>query len=168
MYVGLNADSGGQWNSVDAAALAGFPGDSWWDRSAYAGSLALDRALADPGRTLELMPTKFVTMWGDESYAPDYAFARIQQPRVIEVGRGLAQAFWVVLCLLAAIGVLVERHRPRPATLVIGTTIASIALIHLVLEVHGRYHSYLLPLFCLLAAAGGEWLIRRRAEPASA
>jgi hypothetical protein len=168
MYVGLNAEAGGQWNPTDAAALATFPGDTWWDRSAHAGSLAIDRALEDPGRTIGLMPTKFVTLWGDEAYAPDYAFVRVQEPRVVEVGRGLAQAFWLILCLLAAIGLLVDRRQPRPAALVIGTTIATVALIHLVLEVHGRYHSYLVPLLCVLAAAGGAWLVERRAARAGA
>ena len=168
VYVGMNAESGGQWNSLDAAALAGFPGDSWWDRSAHAGSLALDRALEDPGRTLGLLPTKFVTLWGDEAYAADYAFGRVQQPRVIAVALGLSQAVWVVVCVLAAVGVVVDRRRGRPATLVLGTTVAVIALIHLLLEVHSRYHSYLLPLLCVLAAAGGAWLVERRAETAQA
>jgi hypothetical protein len=42
----------------------------------------------------------------------------------------------------------------RPAVLLIGLIVTLVAFTHLALEVHGRYHSYLVPLLCVLAAAG--------------
>lgn len=43
-------------------------------------------------------------------------------------------------------------------TLLIGMILILVALAHLVLEVHGRYHAYLVPLLWLLAAAAFDRL----------
>ena len=161
LYVGANRESGGQWNAADAARLAEFPGDTWWDRSRFAGSLALDRVLEDPAGSLALLPTKFATLWDSESYAASYAVRARVITRDVHVGWLVTQLFWTLLAVLAAVGMWAGRRDPRPAALLIGMTITLVAVTHLALEVHSRYHAYLVPLFCLLAAAGVQALHRR-------
>ena len=160
MYVGANREHGGQWNAEDAARLAGFPGDSWWERSDHAGSLVVERVMEDPAGSLALLPTKFGTLWGSETYAASYALREGPITREVHVGWLTSQLFWAALTVLATLGMYVARRDLPPAALLIGMTITLVAVTHLALEVHSRYHAYLVPLFCLLAAVGARQLVR--------
>lgn len=159
LYVGANREHLGQWNAEDAARLAEFPGDSWWDRSEYAGRLAMDRVLEDPAGSLAMLPAKFALVWGNETYAATYALRAGSITREVQTGWLASQLFWTPLVFLAAVGMYGARRDPRPAAYLIGMTITLVALTHLALEAHSRYHAYLVPLFCLLAAAGAEALV---------
>ncbi|MDQ3689949.1 MAG: glycosyltransferase family 39 protein [Chloroflexota bacterium] len=161
LYVGANREHGGGWNAEDAARLAAFPGSSWWERSEYAGSLALDRMLEDPVASLQLLPRKFSTLWGDEKYAAQYALSSGSDTHGIYLGWLASQLFWAPLVALATLGMLAERHRPRSASLLIGMTVTVVAVTHLLLEVHGRYHASVVPLLCVLAAVGADALAAR-------
>jgi hypothetical protein len=162
LYVGANREHGGQWNAEDAQRLAGFPGDTWWERSAHAGSLVADRVAEDPLGSLALLPRKFATTWGDESYASGYA---LDEPGAAV--EGVVQLWWLLIIALATFGIWSWRQRRGPAVaLLIGTMIATVAVAHLALEVHSRYHAYLVPLLCVLAAAGAEWLLAGRSGAA--
>ena len=169
MYVGANREHGGQWNVEDAARLAGFPGDSWWERSDHAGGLVLERVMEDPGGSLALLPIKFGTLWGSETYAASYALREGPITREVHVGWLTSQLSWASLTVLAALGMYAARRTLPPAALLIGMLITLVAVTHLALEVHSRYHAYLVPLFCLLAAVGVRQLVRwwrgRRAVP---
>lgn len=160
LYVGANREHGGQWNAEDAASLAGFPGASWWERSEYAGSLVIDRVMEDPVASARLLPRKFGTLWGDETYAAAYALASGPITREIQVGWLASQLVWVSLTVLAPFGMLAARRNLVPAALLIGMMVTLVAVTHLALEVHSRYHAYLVPLFCLLAATGAELIVR--------
>lgn len=159
LYVGANREYGGQWNAEDAARLAAFPGDTWWARSEYAGTMAMERIRDDPAGYLRLMATKLKTLWRDEHYAAAYALATGPATRIVHIGWLTSQLAWVTLTGMAVVGVLGDRRRPRPATLLIGMTLALVTLSHLFLEVHGRYHSALVPLLGVLAAAGVPVLV---------
>jgi len=161
LYVGANREYGGQWNSEDAARLARFPGETWWARSEYAGALFVDRVLEDPGGSLAILPAKFGTVWGDETYAATYALRGGPVTRDVHVGWLTSQLFWVVIVVLAALGLLTSRRDPTPTALAIAMIVSLVALTHLALEVHSRYHAYLVPLLCVLAAIGVEWLAQR-------
>ena len=166
LYVGANREHAGQWNAEDAARLAGMPGDSWWERSEYAGGLAADRVLEDPLGSLALLPAKFGITWGDETYAASYALRAGPITPEVHAGWLGSQLFWAPLTVLATLGIYAARRDPRPAAVLAGMTITLVALTHLALEVHSRYHAYLVPLFCLLAAAGVQaldqwWRMRR-------
>ena len=171
LYVGANREHGGQWNAEDAARLTGFPGDSWWDRSEHSGGLALDRILEDPAGSLALLPRKFATLWADETYAATYALRGDRITRDVHVAWLATQVLWLVLVVLATLGVVTERRAPSAGTLLIGMLVTVVAAAHLLLEVHSRYHAYLVPLLCVLAAVGleapiGAWR-GRRARPAT-
>jgi len=172
MYVGANREHGGQWNAEDAARLAGFPGATWWERSEHAGGLALDRIREDPIGSLAVLPRKLSTLWADETYAATYALRSGPITRDVEVGWLISQLFWASLAALAALGMLAARRDPSPAVLLVGMIVTLVAVTHLALEVHSRYHAYLVPIFCLLAAAGAErligwWRARRSATSAN-
>ncbi len=160
LFVGANREHGGQWNADDAARLAGFPGDSWWDRSEHAGSLAPDRILEDPAGSIALLPRKFGTLWADETYAAGYALRGDRITRDVHVAWLTTQLFWLALVVLATLGVLADRRSPSAGTLLIGMVVMVVAASHLLLEVHSRYHAYLVPLLCVLAAVGLEASIR--------
>jgi len=162
LYVGANREHGGQWNAQDAQRLAGFPGDSWWERSAHAGGLVAGRIAEDPLGSLALLPRKFATLWGDESYATGYALDGTGTVVGAAIGAAV-QLWWLLISMLATIGIWSWRHRRRPAVaLLIGSLIATVAVAHLALEVQSRYHAYLVPLLCVLAAAGAERLFAGR------
>jgi len=156
LYVGANPEHGGAWNAEDAGRLAGFPGSSWWERSEYAGSLALNRVLQDPPASIQLLARKFHTLWGDERYAAEYALSSGSVTRAPHSVWLASQLFWTPLVALATLGMLAGRRQPRPAALLIGMTVTVVAVSHLVLEVHGRYHAALVPLLCVPAAVGVE------------
>ena len=162
LFVGANRDHDGRWNAEDAARFVTFPGDSAWDRSEYAGSLAADRVLEDPPGALALLPRKFEVMWASEDYAAAYALADGPATREIRVWWLVSQIGYSALVLLAAVGMFSERLRPRPAALLIGMIVTVVAVTHLALEVHGRYHAYLVPLLGILAAVGLTTVIARK------
>lgn len=170
LYVGANREAGGQWNAADAARLAGFPGDSWWERSEYAGTLVIGRVMEDPLGSLAVLPRKFATVWGDETYAATYALRGRAVTRDVHVGWLASQLFWLPLVVLATLGMVVARRDHHPAALLIGMSVSLVAVMHLALEVHSRYHAYLVPLVCLLAATGADAVARswRGRRPLSA
>jgi 4-amino-4-deoxy-L-arabinose transferase-like glycosyltransferase len=163
LYVGANREHDGMWNAEDAARFAEFPGSSAWEKSAYAGTLVGDRIAEDPEGALALVPRKFSVMWADESYAAAYALAAGPPTRTVHVAWLVSQLLYAPLTLLAAIGMVVERPFGgaawRPAALMIGMVVTLVAVSHLALEVHSRYHAYLVPLLCVLAAAGVRALL---------
>ena len=167
LFVGANPASDGRFNADDSALFAKMPGDSAWERSQHAGELAMDRILADPQAYLSLQPRKFAVMWKDETYAGAYAFAPAGSavPRQTSIAWLLSQIFYVPAVALASFAVI--RHgRGNPTVLLIGMVIAVVALSHAVLEVHSRYHAYLIPLFLILAAGAAttSWHGRSRSD----
>lgn len=154
LYVGANREYDGRWNREDSARFAEFPGTSAWAKSEYAGTLVADRIAEDPEGALRLLPRKFTVMWADERYAAGYALASGPATRTVYVGWLVSQLLWAPLAVLATIGMFVEAPSPRPAALLIGMIVTLVALSHLLLEVHSRYHAYVVPLLCVLAAAG--------------
>ncbi len=169
LFVGANRESAGQFNAADSALFAELPGGSAWERSERAGALGLRRIANDPVGYLRLQPRKFGVLWGSESYAGAYAFspAGPVAPRQTVVAGLLTQLAYVPIVVLALLGLIRERRRPSDVALLIGLIVFVVAASHIFLEVHSRYHAYLLPLLVLLAARGamsiGTW-VRARAR----
>lgn len=162
VFVGANQASDGRWNPDDAALFANFPREDVWDKSEFAGGLGVRRIIEDPWGYLELQPRKFVTLWADESYAAWYALpVGSAVTREVRLAWLLSQLFYAPILVLSLIGMISERRRPGKGVLLIGMVVFLVAATHLFLEVHSRYHAYLVPLFCLLAAVGvqgiGRW-----------
>jgi 4-amino-4-deoxy-L-arabinose transferase-like glycosyltransferase len=161
LYVGANHKYDGRWNREDSARLGTFPGETVWDRSKHAGRLAWARYTEDPGATLDLFVRKFRVLWGDEQYAAAYALpttAARGPTREMWTAWLVSQLSWLIVLALAGVGLAAEHRNPRPAALLIGMIVILVATSHLLLEVHSRYHAYLVPLLLLPAAAGLERL----------
>jgi 4-amino-4-deoxy-L-arabinose transferase-like glycosyltransferase len=163
MYVGANREHGGMWNVDDAARFVEFPGSSWWEKSEHAATLVAARIAEDPEGAARLLPRKFATMWGDEYYAATYALRSGPPTRDVHVAWLLSQTAYTGLIFLGAIGMFAARPWSggswRLTALLIGMMVTVVALSHLILEVHSRYHAYLVPLLCVLAAAGVAALV---------
>lgn len=165
-FVGANQEHDGRWNAEDDAIMKTFPGSTLWDRSEHAGVLARDRIAADPAGYARLMVTKFRILWRDETYAAAYAFTTGSTTPRIHVGWLTSQLVYLPLVVLAALGMAVGASASRPPALMIGMVLVLISAVHVVLEVHSRYHAYAVPLLCVLAAAALAWLLRRRGPQA--
>lgn len=163
LYVGANTESAGRFNSDDSAVFASLPGESAWERSEIAGELGIRRIVDDPLGFLVMQPRKFAVLWADESYAGSYAFSpagAVATPET-EIAWLLAQLFYVPILVFALLCVLFERSRIRPAALLMGMIISLVAATHVFLEVHSRYHAYVLPLLVVLAAGGVNTAVAR-------
>lgn len=163
VYVGANQDSGGRFNREDSALFASLPGTSAWERSERAGVLGVKRIADDPVGFVAMQPRKFATLFRDESYAGLMAFAPAGPiaPVEAEVAELVGQIFYAPVVALGLVAFALERRNPRPVVLLIGMIVALVAATHVFLEVHGRYHAYLLPLLVILAAGGVDALVRR-------
>lgn len=163
LFVGANQAEVGRWNRDDAALFTNFPGGSVWARSEHAGGLGVRRILDDPRGFLEMQPRKFAVLWGDETYAAGYSLVSDRVvTREARVGWLLGQLFYVPILVLGLAGLILERRNPRPTVLLIGMIVFVVAATHLFLEVHSRYHAYLVPLFGVLAAGGVDAIARHR------
>lgn len=162
LYVGANQESGGRFNPEDSAVFASLPGSSAWERSERAGELGIDRITGDPAGFLGMQPRKFATLFRDESYAGLMAFAPAGSvaPVEAEVAELAGQVFYVPIVALATVAYAQERRNPRPVVLLIGMIVALVAATHVFLEVHSRYHAYLVPLLVVLAASGADAAFR--------
>lgn len=166
LYVGANQEFNGTWNPEDAAIVSQLPGDSTWERSERAGALAAERIGADPGGYAALVVRKFNVMWADERYAVNYAVGHLGGRVVVTVGLA-AHLTYVALLVLAALAAWKVRERSS-IMLAIMLIVMVVAGMHLFLEVHGRYHSYVVPLLCILAGAAVTVPSMARRRPMSA
>lgn len=165
LFVGANQEFNGTWNPDDAAIVAELPGGSMWERSERAGDLAIERITADPRGYAELIVRKFNVMWADERYAVNYAVRHLGGRMLETVGLAAHLAYVSVLSL-AAVAVWKGRQRQSSIMLAISLIIVAVAVMHLFVEVHGRYHAYVVPLLCVLAgAAAGIPAVARRLPP---
>ena len=163
LYVGANREYGGQWNPEDAARLAEFPGGLVVGSEPIRWQPGAGSHPGGPGRLVWRSCRPSSSRCGTASRTPlRTPCAPERVTRDVHVGWLVTQLFWTLLAVLAAVGMWAgRRRRPRPAALLIGMTITLVAVTHLALEVHSRYHAYLVPLFCLLAAVGVQALHRR-------
>lgn len=156
LYVGTNQQSDGRWNPEDAARLTAFPGDTWWERSEVAGGEGIRRIAEDPGGFASLAVRKFRVLWEEEDYAASHVVGNAEVAPVVQA---LTSTFYVGLLAAALSGVWRERRAPTRTTLLVLGITATVAAIHIFVEVAGRYHAYLIPLWCVLAGAGIGWLL---------
>lgn len=159
LFVGANQASSGRFNAEDSALFAEMPGGSAWERSQYAGSLARDRIFDDPLGYVTLQPRKFAVLWRDEAYAGSYAFAPAGSsvPAETSIAWLLSQIFYVPTVAMATLGVLLH-GRKNQAAMLVGVIAAVVTLSHAFLEVHSRYHAYVIPLLLIIAAGAATRL----------
>lgn len=150
LLVGTNPEHDGHWNEDDAALY-----ESWGvDREQRAREEAIRRIVDDPAQTAALAVRKVHSLWATQGYASYFAFGNTDTPQALrEVARLLSQLVYVPLVIAAAAAAWRVRRAPPASVITIVGLVASVAAMHLLVEVQGRYHAYLLPMLAVLAAA---------------
>lgn len=158
LLVGTDPGNTGQWNAADQALVTAGPTTRAFNDQLF--SLAIDRLRARPDVIPGLVAGKLIPMWGNENYAAVWTLDQAD-PGVAGARSAIAissQIMYVVILAAAAAAIWSQRkRRPEFATafiLVVGAT----ALAHAFLEVQPRYHFYVEPMLCILAAG---WLATR-------
>jgi 4-amino-4-deoxy-L-arabinose transferase-like glycosyltransferase len=153
VFVGANQEHDGRFNRDDQAVLRAMEQGSVWERSEILGRAGLERIASDPVGYLHLWVRKFSVMWADDAYGVAAAFVEEPIPPPIRATLGLlSQGTYAFVTVLAALGLWRARRDPPVAALLVGALIVIVALAHLVVEVQPRYHAYVVPLLCALAA----------------
>ncbi len=164
-YHGTNVTSGGSWSRQAADELAAAGGDDDWARSAAGMRMAIDRALKDPLAITALAIRKQTTLWGREAYGVRYGIRRELASRPYlpkSVLPSLASGtFYVGLLALTALGLWIRRRRTDGLSVLLIGMAVMLSLLHGLVEVRDRYHSYLIPLLMPIAAVAIIALVDR-------
>ncbi len=156
LYLGTYEPSGGTFDEEAIATLTELAGPEPSARSALGTEIALERIKSDPIGIAALGIRKQDTLWGTEHFGAQYAIKqslkdRAAHPRVT-TPLLLSQAFYVIVLIMATIGMYSRRREPDALIPLVITMIWTIAAIHALLEVRDRHHSYVIPLLLPLAA----------------
>ena len=153
LLIGLNTETNGQYNLSDQRLIDLPPRTAAWDKRAT--ELALQRLTANPRATLELFVRKFPMFWG----ADDYGATWTAKPP-FNVARPIgnvellgSQIVYAGTLALATIYLFIRRRERHPEELFMMMLVGCVALLHTFVEIQTRYHSYLIPLLCVLAGA---------------
>lgn len=153
VFVGANQEHDGRFNRDDQAILRAMDEDTVWAQSEALGRAGLDRIADDPVGYLYLWVRKFSVMWSDDGYGVPTALAEQSTPGPLRPMLAiLSQSVYVAVAVLAALGLWRARRDPSVPTLLIASVILIVSVSHLVVEVQPRYHAYVVPLLCALAA----------------
>lgn len=149
LMVGLNRETGGRWSQADLDLVGGAYGTPESER--IAADVALDRLTGDPAGSAALMLAKFAS-WGREDYGAFWAIGVVDDGPAWRVTSLASQAWWAIITVLATLAAVRhgDRHRVVAAA---GLVVIGVTLVHALLETQGRYHSYVVPLLAILAAA---------------
>ncbi|HEY9721063.1 MAG TPA: glycosyltransferase family 39 protein [Oscillatoriaceae cyanobacterium] len=152
LLVGTNQAHNGMWNVDDVALTARFT--DLRAKNAFALREGEHRLISDPLGFVALAARKFPIMWASEDYATYWTMGTAPHPDEVAIANlnVLAQAFYVLVLLLALLGVW--RKRDDAGIQLILTITGILVAVHSLLEVQSRYHYYMVPAFCLLAALG--------------
>ena len=152
VFVGANQVHNGMFNRDDQAILRATEG-SVWERSEILGREGVERITGDPRGFAELAIRKFRVLWSDDTYAVGAALPGLAATDVTRQGLLLAsQGMYACLTVAAAVGLWRQRRRAIPAAVLLAGLLVTIAAAHTFVEVQPRYHAYVLPLICALAA----------------
>ncbi len=167
LLIGLNQQKIGHYNGPDIKLVGLTAGTVAWERRAT--RLALHRLVADPSATAQLVVRKFPLFWGADDYGALWVAlppGNVAQP----MGRTeimASQIGYAAVLVLALLGLLRWRGRRGPTELLIVLLIGTVAVLHSFVEIQTRYHSYLVPLLCVLAAGEMVVLLKRGAHQPS-
>lgn len=150
LLVGTNQAHNGMWNVDDVALTARFT--DLRAKNRFALKEGERRLFSDPVGFAALAARKFPIMWASEDYATYWTLGTAAHPDTPAIAQlnTLAQAFYVLVLVLALLGVW--RSRDTSSVSLILTVTGILVVVHTLLEVQSRYHYYMVPAFCLLAA----------------
>lgn len=153
LFVGANQEHDGRFNPDDQAILAATPRRTVWEQSERFGQLGIERITSDPAAFAELAVRKFRVLWADDTYAVSNAFPGWEPMSIRhDALRMLSQTVYVGVVVLAALGFWQSRLDPSPVVLLLAGVLVIVAAAHIFVEVQPRYHAYIVPFLCAMAA----------------
>lgn len=155
LYHGTNVASGGRWSRAARLEMTKLAETSW-DQSRTAQSIAFERIRDDPVGIAALGLRKQVTFWGRESYGVRYGIRRELTGKPWAPAAVLptlaSGTFYVGLLAFSVLGLYLHRHRLDPLAALAVLVVLALSLLHGLVEVRDRYHSYAIPLLMPIAA----------------
>lgn len=169
LMAGTNVEHTGRWN-IDDLVLAGYTGPnevSDEEASANAARIAWQRIARDPLGMLRFSMTDKIRILWSQAYAYEWAVTGSENRSVPDVryssfalstGRG-AYVATTLLMILALCGALV-RGKPHQLALAM-LPVIGYAMLHVVVEVQGRYQLSASPFMVAVAAFYSHWWLSR-------
>jgi hypothetical protein len=174
LLTGTDPQNKGQYNADLIAVVGGTPGSAAFDQRA--GQLAIERLRARPVQFIGLAIKKFPLMWAMDDYGVSYTYGT-EDPANPDVSAALllvSQAAYLAIVGLALLGLWRIRSDMQPVVVASMLLLATLVVVHSFLEIEPRYHSYMVPIFCILAGPGAaslprpsRWTHRGRVEVAN-
>jgi 4-amino-4-deoxy-L-arabinose transferase-like glycosyltransferase len=165
LLIGTNQEHNGVYNTDDLRFVGGRPETIEGNRLAQ--DEAIRRITSDPVAFAGLVVRKFEILWGSGDYGIRAAgSAGARDPR--NAFADLSQLIYVAIVLLAT--ATAWRLRKNAVVLLTLAIVVVISVVHSFIEVTPRYHAYVIPLLCILAApeAIRRWAPVQAASPTSA
>ena len=160
-WIGNGPEATGEFFLPNDATTAGFT-QLDWERHGY--RLALQHIVERPAEWLSILPRKFFHLWAsDWASVADSTLGRGYPEPPINLPMLIAQAYWVLVVLIAAIAVFSKSPRyylTAPAVLLL-LMFAYWTLFHMIFIGAGRFHMPVIPLVVIVAvhvlAADKDW-----------
>lgn len=162
LFVGMNGASKGKWSAEDSALLqpmidqgmsAAEIHDAFFD-------MGMDR-IKNRGFLAHLQHqlNKNYVMWGSDSESLGYTQLSFSETSHIELSRHIGwlshitNIYYFIFLLLAFLSIILLKEQLSVHSLILHLYILGTVAVHMLVEVHGRYHYPAIPLICVLAAA---------------
>lgn len=172
LMVGTNKDSSGGYSESDLE-LAGFKGDNkvnHEEASRNAIRIAKERILSDKGAFLSFALTgKVVRLWGGQSFAYRWSTGNTYKPdlsdKVYSFVKKLLDASYLLIILgfLSFLVITLVERKVNYISFFVGIAMFGYILLHLFVEVQGRYHLSMYP-FMLYGAYKAVRYIENRVK----
>jgi hypothetical protein len=148
---GTNTTSSGVWNIDDANLYSSWAIDK---RDILARQKAINRIKSDPLGFILLIPKKFAILMAANDYGNGWSLHNIDWGIGKLLIGLLSQSIYVFILLFAFCAFKEFNLKNNSVPLIVLILVVSTLLPHIVLEVQGRYHHYIMPFIALLASNG--------------
>ena len=165
LYVGSNIKYSGRWNAEDSKVLENQMGNGKFDAQKVHYKLtilAIERYKSQGWLNIKLFAQKFLVMWASDDDILSYIKAGLTGDKILTIKYNtlyrylgiICNLYYIITLFLCIISLFSIRKNMNNKFVTIILLILGIAFIHLVMEVHGRYHYPAIPLLTVLAGYG--------------
>lgn len=153
---GTNIKSDGRWSKEDSELFFSWPADQ---RNQLARREAFSRIKADPVGFILLVPRKMYFLMAVNDYGNYWSLRNVELGNNLNLWIALlSQAVYVIIMLYSFFLYFFKKRLSSVEYIVLLILLLTL-LPHMVLEVQGRYHHYIMPFLCLSAAYGSKQLM---------
>ncbi len=162
LFVGMNASSNGKWSADDSALLQPMidKGMSSSEIQDTFKDMGIERIkYMDLLTHIQHQINKNRVMWGSDSDSLGYTKLALSGKSRINLAKHfdwlslISNSYYFVFLLLSLMSLILLREKLSSDSFVIMLYILGTVAVHMIVEVHGRYHYPVIPLFCVLASS---------------